>query len=64
MAAARVARARHDAALEALSRLQPAGKMDEMTLARISDSARVVSEQSTRILEQLEWLLARLEGAS
>ncbi|WP_438028057.1 hypothetical protein [Sorangium sp. So ce233] len=64
MAAARVARARHDAALEALSRLQPTGRMDEMTLVRISDSARAVSEQSTHILEQLERLLARLEGAS
>ncbi|WP_434046339.1 MULTISPECIES: hypothetical protein [Sorangium] len=64
MAAARVARARHDAALEALSRLQPTGRMDEMTLLRINDSARAVSEQSTHILEQLERLLARLEGAS
>ncbi|WP_437959049.1 hypothetical protein WME76_04965 [Sorangium sp. So ce119] len=64
MAAARVARARHDAALEALSRLQPGGRMDEMRLVGISDSARAVSEQSTHILEQLERLLARLEGAS
>ncbi|MGK3996059.1 hypothetical protein [Sorangium sp. So ce1024] len=64
LAAARVARARHDAALEALTRVQPSGRMDEMTLVRLSDSARAVSDQSTRILEQLEQLLARLEGTS
>ncbi|WP_437735966.1 hypothetical protein [Sorangium sp. So ce1335] len=64
MAAARVARARHDAALEALTRLQPGGSMDEMTRIRISDAARAVSDQSTRILEQLEQLLAQLDGTS
>ncbi|WP_437783156.1 hypothetical protein [Sorangium sp. So ce1097] len=64
LAAARAARARHDAALEALTRVQPSGGMDEMTLVRISDSARAVSDQSTRILEQLELLLARLDGTS
>ena len=35
-----------------------------MALVRISDSARAVSDQSTRILEQIEQLLARLEGTS
>ncbi|MGK3991275.1 hypothetical protein WME99_49960 [Sorangium sp. So ce136] len=63
VAAAHVARARHGAALKALVRLQPSGTLDEATLIRLSDSARAVSDQSTRVLEQLEQLLARLEGA-
>ncbi|WP_437939978.1 hypothetical protein [Sorangium sp. So ce341] len=63
MAAAQVARARHEAALEAMSRLQPGGKMDEMTLMRLNDSARMASDRSARVLEQLEQLLKRLEGA-
>ncbi|KYF93064.1 hypothetical protein BE17_12540 [Sorangium cellulosum] len=63
MAAAHVARARHGAALEALARLQPNGTLDEATLIRLRDSARAVSIQSTRVLEQLEQLLARLDGA-
>ncbi|WP_437534365.1 hypothetical protein WME79_09395 [Sorangium sp. So ce726] len=63
MAAAQVARARHDAALEALTRLQPGGKMDEMTLMRLNDSARMVSDRSAHIIERLEQLLKRLEGA-
>ncbi|WP_148313466.1 hypothetical protein [Sorangium cellulosum] len=63
MAAAQVARARHEAALEVMSRLQPGGKMDEMTLMRLNDSARVASDRSARVLEQLEQLLKRLEGA-
>ncbi|WP_437726555.1 hypothetical protein [Sorangium sp. So ce861] len=63
MAAAQVARARHEAALEAMNRLQPGGKMDEMTLMRLNDSARMASDRSARVLEQLEQLLKRLEGA-
>ncbi|AUX30144.1 MULTISPECIES: hypothetical protein [Sorangium] len=63
MAAAQAARARHEAALEAMSRLQPGGKMDEMTLMRLNDSARMASDRSARVLEQLEQLLKRLEGA-
>ncbi|WP_437572583.1 hypothetical protein [Sorangium sp. So ce542] len=63
MAAAQVARARHEAALEAMSRLEPGGKMDEMTLMRLNDSARTASDRSARVLEQLEQLLKRLEGA-
>ncbi|HTN86373.1 MAG TPA: hypothetical protein VL242_21885 [Sorangium sp.] len=63
MAAAHVARARHGAALEALARLQPNGTLDEATLIRLRDSARAVSIQSTRVLEQLEQLLTRLDGA-
>ncbi|XYI00553.1 hypothetical protein ACMHYB_12655 [Sorangium sp. So ce1128] len=63
VAAAHVARARHRAALEALARLQPSAMLDEATLVRLSDSARAVSDQGTRVLEQLEQLLARLEGA-
>lgn len=63
MAAAQVARARHDAALEALTRLQPGGRMDEMTLMRLNDSARMVSDRSAHIIERLEQLLKRLEGA-
>jgi hypothetical protein len=63
MAAAQVARARHDAALEALTRLQPGGRMDEMTQMRLNDSARRVSERSAHIIERLEHLLKRLEGA-
>ncbi|WP_437337058.1 hypothetical protein [Sorangium sp. So ce394] len=63
MAAAQVARARHEAALEAMSRLQPGGKVDEMTLMRLNDSARMASDRSARVLEQLEQLLKRLEGA-
>ncbi|WP_438000250.1 hypothetical protein WMF26_10770 [Sorangium sp. So ce185] len=63
MAAAQVARARHEAALEVMSRLQPGGKVDEMTLMRLNDSARMASDRSARVLEQLEQLLKRLEGA-
>ncbi|WP_437769375.1 hypothetical protein ACSRUE_39685 [Sorangium sp. KYC3313] len=63
MAAAQVARARHDAALEAMTRLQPGGRMDEMTRMRLNDSARMVSERSAHIIERLEQLLKRLEGA-
>ncbi|XXX79730.1 hypothetical protein WMF30_13245 [Sorangium sp. So ce134] len=63
MAAAQVARARHDAALEAMNRLQHSGKVDEMTLMRINDSARMASDRSALVLEQLEQLLKRLEGA-
>ncbi|WP_437969654.1 hypothetical protein WMF04_10310 [Sorangium sp. So ce260] len=63
MAAAQVARARHDAALEAMARLQPNGKMDEMTLMRLNESARMASDRSAHVLEQLEQLLKRLEGA-
>ncbi|MDC0683270.1 hypothetical protein [Sorangium atrum] len=63
IAAAQVARARHDAALEALTRLQPGGRMDEMTLRRLNDSARMVSDRSAHIIERLEQLLKRLEGA-
>ncbi|CAN91889.1 MULTISPECIES: hypothetical protein [Sorangium] len=63
MAAAQVARARHDAALEAMTRLQPGGRMDEMTLTRLNDSARMVSDRSAHIIERLEQLLKRLEGA-
>ncbi|WP_437745185.1 hypothetical protein WME73_09690 [Sorangium sp. So ce302] len=63
MAAAQVARARHDAALEAMTRLQPGGRMDEMTLMRLNDSARMVSDRSAHIIERLEQLLKRLEGA-
>ncbi|WP_437758040.1 hypothetical protein [Sorangium sp. So ce1389] len=62
MAAAHVARARHGAALEALAMLQPSGTLDESTLIRLRDSARAVSIQSTRVLEQLEQLLAHLDG--
>ncbi|WP_437985321.1 hypothetical protein [Sorangium sp. So ce117] len=63
MAAAQVARARHDAALEAMTRLQPGGRMDEMTRMRLNDSARMVSDRSAHIIERLEQLLKRLEGA-
>ncbi len=63
MAAAQVARARHDAALEAMTRLQPSGKMDERTLVRLNDSARMASDRSAHVIEQLEQLLKRLEGA-
>ncbi|WP_437591907.1 hypothetical protein [Sorangium sp. So ce1000] len=63
MAAAQVARARHDASLEALIRLQPGGRMDEMPLMKLTDSARMVSDRSAHIIERLEQLLKRLEGA-
>ncbi|WP_437716632.1 hypothetical protein WMF45_09585 [Sorangium sp. So ce448] len=63
MAAAQVARARHDAALEAMIRLQPGGRMDEMALMRLNDSARMVSDRSAHIIERIEQLLKRLEGA-
>jgi len=61
--AAQVARTRHDAALEAMTRLQPGGRMDEMTRMRLNDSARTVSDRSALIIERLEQLLKRLEGA-
>ncbi|AUX21119.1 hypothetical protein SOCEGT47_015970 [Sorangium cellulosum] len=64
LAAARAARARHDAALETLIRLQPSGALDEKMLRKLVDSARAVSDQSAHTLEQLERLLKHLERSS
>lgn len=64
LAAARAARARHDAALEALVRLQPIGALEEKMLRKLVDSARAVSDRSAHTQEQLERLLRHLERSS
>lgn len=61
MAAARAARARHDAALEAVTRLHPRGVIDENTQLRLESSARAASDLSARALERLELLVKRIE---
>lgn len=64
MAAARAARARHDAALEAVARLHPRGVIDEHAQIRLESSARAASDLSAHALERLEILVKRIEGTS
>ncbi|AUX40837.1 hypothetical protein SOCE26_022380 [Sorangium cellulosum] len=62
MAAARAARARHDAALKSLIRLQTSHRLDERALFTIERSARTASEHAACTLEQLEQLLKHLDS--
>lgn len=61
MVAARSARARHDAALEAVLKLQPNGVLEDREILRIEASARAASNLSARALAQLESFVALLE---
>jgi hypothetical protein len=64
MAAARAARARHDAALEAVTRFHPRGVLDENAQIRLESSARAASDLSAHALERLELLVKRIERPS
>ncbi|WP_437679523.1 hypothetical protein [Sorangium sp. So ce131] len=62
MAAAQAARARHDAALKSLIRLQANHLLDERALFTLERSARAASEHSACTLEQLDQLLKQLDS--
>jgi hypothetical protein len=64
MVASRSARARHDAAIEAVLGLRPKGVIDEAELSRLEASARAAAALSARALAQLEEVIARLDRSS